>query len=93
MRRKFLRTLVVVVAACAAMFLSVSPDDLREFDAAYVQRETLKESAESLATHRDQQAVYFSRFAAESESGYSPSSAPITPSPTLSAFSTCILRC
>lgn len=93
MRRKFLRTLVVVLAACAAMLLSVSPDDLREFDAAYLQREMLKESEESLAAHRDQQAVYFSRFSAESESGYSPSSAPINPSPTLSAFSTCILRC
>jgi len=93
MRRKLLRTLVVVLAACAAMFLAVSSDDLREFDAAYVQREMLKESAEGLTAHREQQAVHFSRFAAESESGYSPSSAPITPSPTLLAFSTCILRC
>jgi hypothetical protein len=93
MRRKILRTFIVIVAAFAAMFLSVGQDDLREFDAAYIQREMLKESSESLAAPRDQQGVYFSRFATSSQSPHSPSSTRRTQPPTLSAVSTCILRC
>ena len=61
MRTKFLRTLVVVFAAFAAMFLPIHHDDLREFDAAYIQREVLRESTESLLAESDRQAVYFPR--------------------------------
>jgi hypothetical protein len=92
MRRKFLRTLVMLFAAFAPMFVVVSQDELKEFDVAYIQREVLKESAESLATQRNQQTVYFSPGVAIIRSRYSPSAA-ITPSRAFSAFSTCILRC
>ena len=92
MKFKFLRTLVLFFAAFGALHLSVGHDDLREFDAAYIQQEMLKRSAESIAAQRDQQAVYFSCYAA-SESRCFPISAAVIPSPTLSAFSTCILRC
>jgi hypothetical protein len=92
MRIKFLRTFIVALAACAALLLSVSHDEFREFDAAYIQQEMLKESAESPIAHRDQQANYFSR-SAVIESRYSSHSAAIASSSTLLALSTCILRC
>jgi len=93
MRRKFLRTLVVVLAALAAMFMAIKHDDLREFDAAYIQREVLRESRESLLAESDRQAVYVPQFASFGKSRYIARSAPITPSPKLSAFSTCVLLC
>jgi hypothetical protein len=92
MRIRVLRTFIVALAACAALLLSVGHDEFKEFDAAYIQQEMLKESAESLIAHRDQQAIYFSR-SAVIESRYSYASAAVTPSPTLTALSTCILRC
>jgi hypothetical protein len=93
MKRKFLKSAVVLLAAFGALFVAVSPDDFREFDAAYIQREMLKESAESQAPVRHPQPVHFSPAIALNQSRYAPSPAAITPSPTLSAFSTCILRC
>ena len=42
MRTKFLRTLVVVFAAFAAMFLAIHHDDLREFDTAYIQQRSVE---------------------------------------------------
>jgi hypothetical protein len=93
MKSKFLRTLVVVLAAFAAMFLAMNHDDFREFDTAYIQREVLKESAGSLLAQSDREAVYVPCFASSSKSRYVETSAPITPSPTLSAFSTCVLLC
>jgi hypothetical protein len=92
MRIKLLRTSIVALAAFAALLMSVGYDEFREFDAAYIQQEMLKESAESITAHRDRQAVYFSR-SAISERLYSPESGPVAPSPTLSALSSCILRC
>jgi transcriptional antiterminator len=82
----------VALVASAALLLSVSHDEFKEFDAAYIQQEMLKESAESLIAHRDQQAIYFSR-SAVIESRYYSESAAITPFPILLALSTCILRC
>lgn len=92
MRIRILRTFIVVFAAFGALLLSVGHDDLREFDTAYIQQEMLKESAESIAAQRDQQAVYLAHSVA-GESGALPVSAAIVLSPTLSALSTCILRC
>jgi hypothetical protein len=89
---KLLRTLIVALVASAALLLSLGHDEFREFDAAYIQQEMLKESAESVLAHRDQQPIYFTR-SAVIESRYYPESAAITPSPTLLALSTCILRC
>ena len=93
MRTKFLRTLVVVLAAFAAMFMVFNHDDLTEFDAAYIQREVLKESADNLLPQSERQAVYFRRFAATGKIRSIARPAPITPSPMLSAFSTCVLLC
>lgn len=93
MRKRFLRSLLVVLAAFGAMFLVVSPDEFRELDAAYIHTETLKEAAESVGGQRQQRAVYFSRLATPNRGRYSSRPAPLTPAPTLSAFSTCILRC
>jgi hypothetical protein len=89
---KLLRTLIVALVASAALLLSLDHDEFREFDAAYIQQEVLKESAESTLAHRNQQPIYFTRFAV-TESRYSSVSASITTSPTLTALSTCILRC
>ena len=91
MRRKFVQTLVVVLAAFA-VFVYVFPDDLWD-DAAYTESEMLKVSPEGLPTHRDQQAVYPSLLAASSKSTHSPSSEARTMSPTLVSLSTCVLRC
>jgi hypothetical protein len=52
----------------------------------------LKESAESVLAHRDQQPIYFTR-SAVIKSRYHSESAAITPVPILLALSTCILRC
>jgi hypothetical protein len=82
----------VALVASAALLLSLGHDEFREFDAAYIQQEMLKESAESILAHRDQQAIHFTRSAVV-ESRYSSVSASITTSPTLTALSTCILRC
>ena len=82
----------MVIAAFAALSLSVGQDDLREFEAACIQREISNVSAESLAVHRDQLAFNASRSAAR-ETRYSLNSAALAPSLALSALSTCILRC
>jgi transcriptional antiterminator len=89
---KLLRTLIVALVASAALLLSLGHDEFREFDAAYIQQEMLKESAESVLAHRDQQPIYFTR-SAVIESRYYSESAAITPVPILLALSTCILRC
>jgi len=89
---KLLRTLIVALVASAALLLSLGHDEFREFDAAYIQQEMLKESAESVLAHRDQQPIYFTR-SAVIKSRYHSESAAITPVPILLALSTCILRC
>ena len=92
MRIRVLRTFLVALVASAALLLSVSHDEFKEFDAAYIQQEMLKESAESVLAHRDQQPIYFTR-SAVIKSRYHSESAAITPFPILLALSTCILRC
>ena len=91
MRITFLRMFIVVLAAFAALCLSFGHDDLREFDAAYIHQEILRDAAESPAAQRVPQNLLFSRSTAVKR-GYSVRAAVIS-SPTLSAVSTCILRC
>jgi hypothetical protein len=93
MGQKFLRTFVVAIAAFAAVFLSVSPDDLKEYEAAYIREETSKESPESFSPRRDRRSVYTALLAASRKSAYRPDLAAMRMSPTLIALSTCILLC
>ena len=100
MKRKFVRILVVVLAAFA-LFAFVYPDDLSENDTACGQSGMLKESSVRIPTHWDRQgahrdhqalAVDSTRFAAN-KSTCSPSSSERTTSPTLLSLAACILRC
>src|SRR6266404_1087450 len=97
MKRKFIRILVVVLAAFA-LFAFVYPDDLSENDSACSQSEILKESSVRIptyrdrrATHRDQQAlaVDSTRLFAWNKSTCSPSSSGRATSPTLVSLATC----
>ena len=58
MNLRMLRALVLVLTAFVAVSMFVCFDDLREYEAAYVQGEMLKESADHLAGHRRQQLSY-----------------------------------
>ena len=90
MKTGFLRTLIVVLAAFAALSFSVGHDDLREFDAAYIQREVLHESEVGRSARRD---LADKLSYAGSRTVSSLTSAAVVPSQVLSALSTCILRC
>ena len=101
MKRKFVRILVVVLAAFA-LFAFVYPDDPSESDSACSQSEILKESSVRIptyrdrrATHRDQQAlaVDSTRLFDSNKITCSPSSSERTTSPTLLSLAACILRC
>ena len=48
-----MRTLLLLLAAFAAVSLVVGNDGFREYDAVYLQDEVLKESAQNLDGHRD----------------------------------------
>jgi hypothetical protein len=90
MKRKFIRTLVVVLAALA-VFVFVYPDDLWEYGPAG-QSEIMK-SPEKLPAHRDQHALSSSLLTASSKINCSPSSDAGTMSPLLASPSTRVLRC
>jgi hypothetical protein len=92
MKRKFLRTLVLVVAAFAAMSLFVCADDFREYDAVYSQSEMLKESAQDLNGHRYQQLSFAARVA-PNKNGYSRGSATAAKPFALVCLSTRVLLC
>jgi len=92
MKRKLIRTLVVVLVAFAA-FVFVWPDDLWEHEAAYTQSEILKQSSHGIPAHPDRQGVYSSLIAASNKSAYSPTSAAMATSPILASLSTCVLLC
>jgi hypothetical protein len=93
MRRNFLRTLIVAVAALAAVFVSVNLDDLKEYEAAYIRMEMSKASPESFSPRRERRNVYTVLFAASRKSTYHADFAAMRVSPTLIALSTCILLC
>jgi hypothetical protein len=92
MRRKFLRTLLLVFAAFAAVSLVVCNDGFREYDDVYVQGEMLKKSAENLSGHRHQQLPYPPPVTS-AKNRCSPGSAPATKSVALVSLSTCVLLC
>jgi hypothetical protein len=91
MKRKFIRALVVVLAALA-VFVFVYPDDLWDYDVVG-QSEMVAESPERLPSPRDQQAADFSPFSALNKSATFPSLDASTTSPGLVSLSTCVLRC
>ena len=94
MKKKFIWTLVVLLASFGAVFLFVWADDLSEYEAEYTQSEMLKQSSQGISTHRDQQAVCSSPLAASSNSAFSRSSAArVTSSPAVVSLSTCVLLC
>src|SRR2546429_507864 len=101
MKRKFLRILVVVLAAFA-LFAFVYPDDLSENDTACGQSGMLKESSVRTPTHwdrqgahRDQQALALdsTRPLAPNKKTCSPSSSPSATSPMLLSLAACVLPC
>lgn len=89
---KFPRTLVLVLAAFAAVFLFVCTDGVREYDAVYVQGEMLKQAAENVESHRHPQMPYPAPLAT-AKNRYSPGSAAATKSFALVSLSTCVLLC
>ena len=101
MKRKFIRILVVVLAAFA-LFAFVYPDDLSENDTACGQSGMLKESSVRIPTHwdrqgahRDQQALALdsTRPLAPNNKTCSPSSSASATSPMLLSLAACVLRC
>src|SRR2546428_9509744 len=101
MKRKFVRILVVVLAAFA-LFAFVYPDDLSENDTACGQSGMLKESSVRIPTHwdrqgahRDQQALALdsTRPLAPNKKTCSPSSSASATSPMLLSLAACVLRC
>lgn len=95
MKKTCIHALVIMLAALAAGFVMVSPDDAREFDSAYVRREALKECQEDVAAHRKLRVLDPSWLANESNNrrSRSPRAAAMTVSPTLFSISTCVLLC
>src|SRR5205823_14524393 len=100
-KRKFVRILVVVLAAFA-LFACVYPDDLSENDTACGQSGMLKESSvrtpphcDRQGAHRDQQALALdsTRPLAPNKKTCSPSSSASATSPMLLSLAPCVLRC
>ena len=91
MTKRFLRSLVILLIALTAAFVFVS-DDVRDYDAAYVRLETLKESSERLATHQVRSAIYDLLLTYSQKSG-NPDRSAVPTSPTRVSLSTCILLC
>src|SRR6266566_9932873 len=82
MKRKFVRILVVVLAAFA-LFAFVYPDDLSENDTACGQSEILRKSSVRILTYRDRQAAHRDQQALAVDSTRLFVSNKITCSPTL----------
>jgi hypothetical protein len=92
MKRKFLRTLVLVLTAFAAVSLVVCADGFREYDDVYVQGEMLKASAENLDGRRHDQMLYPAPVAL-AKNRYARGFATGTKSFALVSLSTCVLLC
>ena len=89
--KKFLRALLVVLVALTATFAFVS-DDVRDYDAAYICLETLKQSSEGIAAHPHRRAVY-DFLLTSSEKRRNPNQSAVAISPMRVSLSTCILLC
>lgn len=92
MKRKFLRTLILVLTAFAAVSLVLCTDSFREYDAVYVQGEMLKESAQNFDGHRHRQMPYPAPVTSVKHR-YSPGSRTDTKPFALVSLSTCVLLC
>jgi len=93
MKKSFLRTMVLVLAAFAAVSVFVCSDGFRELEAGYIQGEMLKASSESVPDRPDPQVVYPVPVAVSGRSQNSPGFAAFTKSLTLTCLSACVLRC
>ena len=93
MKRKFLRTLVLVVAAFAALSVFVCADSLNEFEGGYIQGEMLKESSQSLTVPANRQTTGLAMAAVSGQRRYPPNSAAVKKSLALVCLSTCVLLC
>ena len=87
-----MRTLLLLLAAFAAVSLVVGNDGFREYDAVYLQDEVLKESAQNLDGHRHRQLPYPAPVTSAKNKRV-PNSAPATKSVALVSLSTCVLLC
>src|SRR3989442_2384743 len=90
MKRKFIRILVVVLAAFA-LFAFVYPDDLSENDTACSQSEILRKSSVRIPTYRDRQAAHPDQHAPAVDSTTLFVSNKITCSPILLSLAVCAL--
>ena len=93
MKRKFLRTLVLVLTALTAVSVFVCTDGFREYEAGYIQGEMLKASTENVTARPDLHVYYPALVAASGQNRYSSSSATAMKPLALVSLSTCILRC
>ena len=92
MKRKILRTLVLVLTAFAAVSMVVCTDGFREYDAVFVQGEVLKQSAENLDAHRHHRMPHPAPVAS-AKRRYSPGSRTDAKPFALVSLSTCVLLC
>jgi hypothetical protein len=97
MKRKFVRILVVALAAFA-LFAFAYPDDLSENDTACSQSEMLKESSVRIPIHWDRQGAHHDQLAprslfASNRKTCFPSSSASATSPMLLSLAACVLRC
>src|SRR6266852_7839999 len=93
MKEKFI-PILAVLAALAAIFLFVWPDDLWDDDAAAkIQSGMLKAPPHSIRSPRHQQAVYRSPLTHSNKSAHSQRSSSAAASPALESLSTCVLLC
>ena len=93
MKKELLRTMVLVLAAFAAVSVFVCSDAFREFEAGYIQGAMMKAPAEGVPDRPDRQVVYTSQVATSGQSQESAASAAFTKPFALTCLSACVLRC
>jgi len=93
MKKEFLRTMVLVLAAFAAVSVFVCSDAFREFEDGYIQGAMLKAPSEGVPDRPDLQVVYPSQVATSGQSQNSAGSAAFTKLFALTCLSACVLRC
>ena len=93
MKRKFLRTFVLLVTAFAAVTFVVCSDSLQEFGVEFSQGQMQKASAETLTTRTDRQIANPLQVAASGHPVRLPDAAAKTKSYPLVCLATCVLLC
>jgi hypothetical protein len=93
MKLKFLRTLVLALAAFVAVSVFATTDDFKELEAGYIQGEMLKASAEGLTPSFVRELVRLAPLASSGRRKYPHTTLVATKSPALICLSTCVLLC